>query len=57
VSIVLIADIYHRAVTAPRARHEDAMRERMRQLEAERIASQRAVRGLGGGGGGGGGRR
>jgi sodium/potassium/calcium exchanger 6 len=57
VLVVLIADIYHRAVTVPRARHEDAMRERMRQLEAERIASQRAVRGLGGGGGGGGGRR
>jgi sodium/potassium/calcium exchanger 6 len=62
VLVVLIADIYHRAVTVPRARHEDAMRERMRQLEAERIASQRAGDALnalfeaaaveGGGGGG-----
>jgi hypothetical protein len=42
VSIVLIADVYHRAVTVPRARREDAMRERRRQLEAERIASQLA---------------
>ena len=42
VLIVLIADIYHRAVTVPHTPHEDAMRERIRQLKAERIATQRA---------------
>lgn len=39
VLIVLIADIYHRAIMLPRLKHEVEMRERERQLEAERIAS------------------
>jgi sodium/potassium/calcium exchanger 6 len=40
--IVLIADIYHRAIMLPRLKHEVEMRERERQLEAERIAAGRA---------------
>jgi hypothetical protein len=40
--IVLIADIYHRAIMLPRLMHEVEMHERERQLEAERIAAGRA---------------
>ena len=61
VLIVLVADVYHRAVMLPRIRHETEMKEHARQLEAERLASQRAGNALneyavGGGEGGGGGR-
>ena len=40
--IVLIADIYHRAIMLPRLKHEVEMRERERQLEAERVAASKA---------------
>ena len=57
VLIVLVADVYHRAVMLPRIRHETEMKEHARQLEAERLASQRAGNALndyatGGAGGG-----
>lgn len=42
VCIVLVADVYHRAVMLPRLRHEIELREHERQLEAERVASMRA---------------
>jgi hypothetical protein len=42
VLIVLIADIYHRAVMVPRIKHEIEMRERKRQIEAARVASLNA---------------
>eukprot|EP00804_Cyclotella_cryptica_P003030 CCRYP_006035-RA/>CCRYP_006035-RA protein AED:0.08 eAED:0.10 QI:0/0.8/0.66/1/0.8/0.66/6/287/819 len=46
VLIVLIADIYHRAIMLPRLKHQIEMRERERQLEAERIAAARAAEAL-----------
>jgi len=42
VLIVLIADIYHRAVMLPRIRQEAQNREHARQLMAEMVASKRA---------------
>ena len=42
VLIVLVADVYHRAVMVPRIRHEVEMREHRRQMEAARVASERA---------------
>jgi hypothetical protein len=42
VLIVLVADVYHRAVVLPRIRHDDEIRELERQLDAERDASERA---------------
>mmetsp|Transcript_14621 Transcript_14621/g.31786 ORF Transcript_14621/g.31786 Transcript_14621/m.31786 type:complete len:933 (+) Transcript_14621:33-2831(+) len=42
VLIVLVADVYHRAVMLPRIQKETEMREHQRQLEAERVASLRA---------------
>lgn len=42
VLIVLIADIYHRAVMVPRMKHEMEMREHRRQIEAVRVASLNA---------------
>lgn len=42
VMIVLFADIYHRAVMLPRIRHEAAVTEHERQLEAEKIAARLA---------------
>lgn len=39
VLIVLVADVYHRAVMVPRIRHEMEMREQLRQIEAGRVAS------------------
>ncbi|KAL7516372.1 hypothetical protein ACHAWX_003934 [Stephanocyclus meneghinianus] len=46
VLIVLIADIYHRAIMLPRLKHQIEMKERDRQLEAERIAASRAAEAL-----------
>ena len=42
VLIVLVADVYHRAVILPRLSKEAEMVERQRQLDAERLASTRA---------------
>ena len=42
VLIVLVADVYHRAVMLPRIRHETEMRENQRQLEAGRSANANA---------------
>ena len=42
VLIVLVADVYHRAVVLPRIRHDDEICELERQLDAERVASELA---------------
>mmetsp|Transcript_1873 Transcript_1873/g.3866 ORF Transcript_1873/g.3866 Transcript_1873/m.3866 type:complete len:1018 (+) Transcript_1873:91-3144(+) len=42
VLIVLVADVYHRAVMLPRIRKETELREHQRQLEAEQDATMRA---------------
>jgi sodium/potassium/calcium exchanger 6 len=55
VLIVLVADVYHRAVMVPRIRHEMEMREHHRQIEAARVASERAGDAWGDLAGGGGG--
>jgi len=60
VLIVLIADVYHRAIMLPRLRHEAELAERQRQMNAVDVASQfaggeawGAFASSGGGGGGG----
>ncbi|KAL9189627.1 hypothetical protein ACHAXT_009302 [Thalassiosira profunda] len=42
VLIVLVADVYHRAVMLPRMRQDTELREHQRQLDAERAATARA---------------
>jgi len=42
VAIVLLADIYHRAIMLPRIQNQAEMVEQKRQLEAETLASMRA---------------